>query len=139
MHPEGVCHGVQAAAFADRDLIREEVLIDDIAVGACEVNIAFGLVTGFLPTDLCMLLLFHSRYNDDAVRNFLFWLHMHSAKSLWRPTFNATKETHPSASTPLSPPRTRPISLAPTDPSIEIPDDPFWQVDVLLGCLIKTR
>ena len=94
-----------------------------------KASLAFGLVTGFLPTDLCMLLLFHSRYNDDAVRNFLFWLHMHSAKSLWRPTFNATKETHPSASTPLSPPRTRPISLAPTDPSIEIPDDTGYASD----------
>ena len=52
---------------------------------------AFGLVTGYLPTDLRMALWQDARDNDVAVRDFVAWFRKNVKKMLWRPTWEVAK------------------------------------------------
>jgi hypothetical protein len=59
---------------------------------------AFGLVTGYLPTDLRMALWQDARDNDVAVRDFVTWFRKNVKKMLWRPTWEAAKAGDQAAS-----------------------------------------
>ena len=56
---------------------------------------AFGLVTGFIPSDFGVFLRRAACSNEDSVRKFLIFFRRLCSRGLWWPLWNAIQQAHP--------------------------------------------